>query len=330
MVVLARQMCGGAKATVKGAGQGPELAKEVTLRKVKYLKENLKEALKVVRDLEETKAQAKKASGRPSAATQPCSYTCTPFVAGADFAPSADQKVVHFLRHAQGTHNAAVATEGESAYQNWIWRDARLTDKGKAQAAGAVAATSAAKFDVVLVSPLSRTMQTADIAMPSCKDKMVVDELCRERIGLNPCDFRRDVAELKVEFPHMDFSTIPNADPSWTPVREPLEDLQDRADEFIASLFEQPAETKYIGCVTHNDFLTMLLFDSSLKMGPGMPSPETETQTGPAGKKFANCELKSYVFTRSAGKSERPSVTDLSDSQLKRYPSSVGNKPVVQ
>eukprot|EP01047_Picozoa_sp_COSAG01_P074335 COSAG01_NODE_12392_length_1748_cov_2.859231_2_plen_391_part_00 len=83
-------------------------------------------------------------------------------------------RVVHFIRHAQGTHNIAVATEGEAAYANWKYRDARLTEVGREQARGAAPTAAKMRFDTVLVSPLSRTLQTADLVLPpSCKSKMV-------------------------------------------------------------------------------------------------------------------------------------------------------------
>lgn len=152
-------------------------------------------------------ANVGKPSALPCAATQDFTYTCTPFTEGT--ALTEWQKVVHFLRHAQGDHNKAVATEGEQAYQNWAWRDSSLTPEGKLQSAAVVADTSKLDLETVLVSPLSRTLQTAYIGMPTHKTKMVADELCRERVGLNPCDFRRDVSEIKSEFQEMDFSKIP-------------------------------------------------------------------------------------------------------------------------
>jgi hypothetical protein len=83
-------------------------------------------------------------------------------------------RVVHFIRHAQGTHNIAVATEGEAAYANWKYRDARLTEVGREQARGAAPTAAKMRFDTVLVSPLSRTLQTADLVLPpSYKSKMV-------------------------------------------------------------------------------------------------------------------------------------------------------------
>ena len=92
--------------------------------------------------------------------TEPYEYSCAPFESDSNV-ESDDVKVVHFIRHAQGTHNLAVSQEGELAYSSWNYRDARLTPQGVAQSAEAVRITDAMTFDTVLISPLSRTLQTA-------------------------------------------------------------------------------------------------------------------------------------------------------------------------
>ena len=92
--------------------------------------------------------------------SEPHEYSCAPFENDSNV-ESDDVKVVHFIRHAQGTHNLAVSREGELAYSSWNYRDARLTPQGVAQLAEAVRITDAMTFDTVLISPLSRTLQTA-------------------------------------------------------------------------------------------------------------------------------------------------------------------------
>jgi broad specificity phosphatase PhoE len=218
-------------------------------------------------------AAAPTTAGSASAAVRYV-YSCEGF-SGTPPADAADAKVVHFIRHAQGHHNLAVATEGEQAYANWAWRDSRLTPKGLEQSAEAAPVTDRMKFDTVLVSPLSRTLQTAINAVPSMHGKMVAEELVRERIGLNPCDLRREKNVLVKEFPEVNFDQLcSETDALWSTERESLHALQDRCDAFLECLFEGPAtkDATYVGVVTHNDFLTMLLYDSSLQYSSSLVS----------------------------------------------------------
>jgi hypothetical protein len=153
-----------------------------------------------------------------------------------------------------GSHNAAYE---EGRLQGLKWskikpmmahpslHDARLTPKGNSQAV-ALQATLAAlpPVDVVLVSPLSRTLYTAALAFeeevirsragvatvaasasvsslsPSGIQTVAVEEF-RERTGELPCEQRRGVGELQAELPLVDFSLLCEHDPLWTEHTEP-------------------------------------------------------------------------------------------------------------
>ncbi len=109
-------------------------------------------------------------------------------------------KVVHLIRHGQGVHNVAAALHGSAAYALASLADAQLDATGIAQARALGARIRAAHVavDVVLVSPLTRTLQTmAHIfeghgqppapgggeAHPPPMPRMVAEELCREAFG---------------------------------------------------------------------------------------------------------------------------------------------------
>ena len=64
-----------------------------------------------------------------------------------------------FIRHGEGNHNAGNSV---GCFAN---RDASLTGLGVEQALVAGAALRAVNFDRVLVSPLSRTLETAALVM---------------------------------------------------------------------------------------------------------------------------------------------------------------------
>jgi broad specificity phosphatase PhoE len=140
------------------------------------------------------------------------------------------------------------------------------------------------KIDLVIVSPLSRTIQTALVAIPE-GPKIIVDERIRERNGKHPCDKRRPVAELKADFPMIDFSSLKaEEDDTWTPAREPWEKLVARAGDFCRALHERPEES--VAIVTHNDFLQALLLEA----------PELKTAEPALRKKFQNAEMMPLWF----------------------------------
>jgi len=197
-------------------------------------------------------------------------------------------------RHrAQGTHNLAVLEAGgqdggsgvaEAEYKNWEWLDARLTPLGESQARALRPTMAAHRVDVVLTSPLSRTIQTALLAIPE-GPPFVVEDGCRERIGTHPCDKRRSRAELRADFPRIVLDGLAaEEDDKWTEAREPEHELNMRAGRFCATLAARPEEA--IAVVTHNDFLTALLFSSALRLA-----------TLALRKKFANCEHMALVLT---------------------------------
>ena len=139
-------------------------------------------------------------------------------------------------------------------------------------------------LSVVLVSPLSRTIQTGKLAIPEGPPFIVEDDV-RERIGTHPCDLRRSRSELKLDFPDIDVSALGSEDDDkWTTEREPWTALVERTHRVLEKLRRRP-ET-HIGVVTHNDFLQALLYDSQLKLA----SPELR-------KKFGNAEHMAIVLT---------------------------------
>ena len=141
-------------------------------------------------------------------------------------------------------------------------------------------------MDAIFVSPLSRTIQTAAAAIPvvSLPPRIVLD-CVRERIGTHPCDKRRARAELRADFPSLVLDGLATEeDDKWSEAREPEHELNLRAGRFCATLAARPEEA--IAVVTHNDFLTALLFSSALRLA----SPALR-------KKFANCEHLALVLT---------------------------------
>jgi hypothetical protein len=126
-------------------------------------------------------------------------------------------------------------------------KDASLDDTGRAQASslGGRIRDARMQVDVVLVSPLTRTMQTATEMFPDWAAAIagatsaaaagasagrasslmpatvpgvpafVAIEMCREAHGGHPCDQRRPISVLRKEFPHVDFSLVDADEDTW-------------------------------------------------------------------------------------------------------------------
>ncbi|KAF5740120.1 hypothetical protein HS088_TW11G00185 [Tripterygium wilfordii] len=175
-------------------------------------------------------------------------------------------KTLHLVRHAQGIHNV----EGDKdykAYLSYDLFDAHLTPLGWQQVDNLHKHVQSCglnkKIELVVTSPLLRTMQTAvgvfggeayadgieapplmvanagksdrpAISSLNCPPFIAV-ELCREHLGVHPCDKRRSISEYQPLFPAIDFSQIEsNDDILWTPdIREASEELAARGMKFL-------------------------------------------------------------------------------------------------
>ncbi|EED89562.1 predicted protein [Thalassiosira pseudonana CCMP1335] len=152
-------------------------------------------------------------------------------------------KKVHFIRHAEGYHNMATKEtgsnecllRGDEPAQSHAYYDARLTEKGIAQSEALRSylstrpsgSRSFTAFDLVVVSPLTRTCETAlhvfgSPRMPGkpafldlvdapinspeyaagikiSPPRFLVREECRERWGHYVCDGRRSIRDIAAE-----------------------------------------------------------------------------------------------------------------------------------
>ncbi|KAF7803801.1 phosphoglycerate mutase-like protein 1 isoform X2 [Senna tora] len=268
------------------------------------------------------------------------------------------------VRHAQGIHNV----EGEKNYKAYLnpdYFDAHLTPLGWQQVDNLRKHVHASglikRIDLVIASPLLRTLQTAvgvfggegytdrmdvlplmvanagnssraAISSLNCPPIVAV-ELCREHLGVHPCDKRRSVSEYQFAFPAVDFSQatiqvqdiltalLPNPfefslqidsdeDILWKAnVRETKEELAARGLKFMNWLLTR--KEKEIAIVTHSGFLfhTLCAFGNDCH-----PMVKKEIC-----KHFANCELRSMVIVDK-------SMTG-SDASTTNYPGKIPSGP---
>lgn len=189
-------------------------------------------------------------------------------------------KTIHFVRHAEGTHNAANRLAGDDTPVTsdtpnaWAYQDAKLTATGIEQCLKVrKELLTDVHPELVVVSPFTRTLQTAHIMFggggggAAHVPPFVVHDLCGERRGKFTCDKRRDKTEIIREIKHLydytgdriDFDSFgypTQADEAWTEEREADDSVTTRAIAMMQWLGTRPE--KDIAVVTHSSWLKHL------------------------------------------------------------------------
>lgn len=179
---------------------------------------------------------------------------------------------------------------GALAYKKTSLTDARLDDTGRTQAATLGDRIKEARIvvDAVLVSPLTRTLETATLMFQDEKHRppFIAVELCREAHGGHPCDQRRPVSVVKPEFGHVDFSGVGTDEDTWhnPERRETVREVSIRCDKFLTMLRARPERN--IVVVSHGVFLETLLNRCGLYC----------TDDSVRLKRFENAEMRSIVL----------------------------------
>ncbi|PON75887.1 Histidine phosphatase [Parasponia andersonii] len=255
--------------------------------------------------------------------------------AGPSLFPLHRCKTIHLVRHAQGIHNV----EGDKnfkAYMNPDYFDAQLTPLGWQQVDNLRKHVHSSglykKIDLVIVSPLLRTLQTAvgvfggegytdrldvvPLMVANAADSgraaissldsppIIAVEHCREHLGVHPCDRRRNVSDYQFLFPAVDFSLASiesDEDVLWkATVRETKEEVAARGLKFLNWLWTR--QEKEIAIVTHSGFLFHTLKAFGNDCHPLMKKEIC--------KHFANCELRSMVIVDKSMAGSDPSTTN--------------------
>ncbi|CAK0864903.1 unnamed protein product, partial [Prorocentrum cordatum] len=196
------------------------------------------------------------------------------------------RKLVYLVRHAEAAHNVRereaqlearrcgctdleVEQARKHALHDPAFLDACLSTDGLQQVQ--MAATSFQELlgsthyvapEVVLVSPLTRALQTASTLFPGHKN-VCAQEFLREKRTGEACDERKPAREIESEFPHVDVSDIAAEDaagPDGHRFREQLRETNEQVGQRAACLLDavQAHEGKAIAVVTHKGFLREL------------------------------------------------------------------------
>lgn len=117
-------------------------------------------------------------------------------------------KTVHLIRHAQSTFNVASAA---APFADPMLFDAPLSPHGHDQVAVLRDQVAGLAIELVVVSPLTRAVQTALGAFGG-RAPILVEPLLRERVEMS-CDIGRSPAALAAAFPELAFDHLD--DPWW-------------------------------------------------------------------------------------------------------------------
>ena len=94
--------------------------------------------------------------------------------------------------------------------------------------------------DIVVVSPLHRTLQTSELAFPSCGGHLPSDMVIEKRTG-RPCDERSEADALRGLFPRVNWREELTTLPQWA--TEGDEEVQRRAAAFLQWVRDCPHST---------------------------------------------------------------------------------------
>lgn len=274
-------------------------------------------------------------------------------------APFFPPQVIHLIRHGQGYHNVAGHNDYHQ-YRSEAYFDSHLNELGwqQAETLGRYMRQAGTKVDVVICSPLMRTLETAvgvfgqpppscsgaadatmseadaSLAVPSSssgggggslpnlmQDQTAVAskrvarqavashgvptfvgvELCREHLGVHPCDRRREISAYRELFPAVDFSLVKTEADTWWRAdhRETEAELLARAAKFVQYILTRPERD--IAVVTHSSFLHHMMKNftgtgSNVQLRPLLHGW------------YENCELRSFALSATKGVGVPPGI----------------------
>jgi probable phosphoglycerate mutase len=134
--------------------------------------------------------------------------------------------------------------------------DVSLIPEGRQQAEEAAATLAGTPFDVVVSSPLQRSIETASLVTGLPPQAIEIDELCTERSfgkmeGMDPADVPMRYPEVRyLRIGHIGYSLNP-------PGGEPFEDLHARAGRFLEGLLSRHGGRRIL-VFSHQNFLQQL------------------------------------------------------------------------
>jgi broad specificity phosphatase PhoE len=250
-------------------------------------------------------------------------------------------KELFLLRHGQATHNprAEAARAAGCSFDEFLELmrqddelDSNLTALGRDQARSVYEAHGSNRhfqsIDLVVSSPLSRAMQTADLAIPLeiARNRVCVEDF-REINGWLLNAQRKSLTEIRKNFPAWNLEHLEHEeDILWTPALESNESCRERGYQGLQWVLGRPENRILV--VAHGGILKQTMSDHALvEVQDGRKSTstcastndsdDTDTETNAATtirsaeERFANCELRRYLVQWGEGDEKRIVLTEV-------------------
>ena len=164
-------------------------------------------------------------------------------------------QTLHLIRHGYSLHNELFHKIGVEAFRIPLTIDSPLTNEGHLQSIELGQSwAKKSEIELVLVSPLMRTLETAMNIFGDTDIPMISEEFLREYpIGEDTCNKRSSLTHLKNKYPRVEFNLISDQDTLWTQdYRETIDELEQRLDEMVKYL--QDRKETNIAIVGHSSY----------------------------------------------------------------------------
>ena len=178
---------------------------------------------------------------------------------------------LYLIRHGEAIHNVLFKQVGMKTFFDTDFYDTKLTNLGHNQAINLGETWEEInKIDLVLVSSLTRTLQTAQNIFKGKNVKMIsLDCLKEYPQGLHTCNKRDSKNKLENKFPNIDFTNLDSVnDEMWDPNNvESIDSLLLRINKMYD--FIETSNCKNIAIVGHNSFISMMKYGKFLRIEDG-------------------------------------------------------------
>ena len=171
-------------------------------------------------------------------------------------------KLLYCVRHGTALHNSLFKTMGPKAY--YKFRDTPLINEGILDAIKLRKTWNEKNnIQLVVVSPLSRALRTADIVFKNTQIPIIVlDELKEFPQSGQLINYRQDTTIMKILYPNFDFSNIiMTSDKDWNnkelPKKINIRKLNKQITQFENWIKNRPE--KKVAVVGHSSYFNMMM-----------------------------------------------------------------------
>jgi broad specificity phosphatase PhoE len=166
-------------------------------------------------------------------------------------------KTLYCIRHGLSLHNKLYHKHGSKTFYDSDYVDTMLLPEGKQQAR-ILGETwdEINNIELVIVSPLKRTLETAVNIFEDIDVPIIALEICREfPMGLHTCNKRSNKEELELLYPRVNFDNIlSNKDDLWNDKKEESIDSLNSRITLVKKYIKNRPE-KNIAFVNHAGFI---------------------------------------------------------------------------